>query len=95
LWVGLAILAIVRLIGVIWLVIVGKFTDAAASQKPSTNQSAHYSHRIGPDNHEFCCFQSREQIFRSVDIGEWGFRIWIGRKACRQHGWKVFQMIWD
>jgi hypothetical protein len=61
--------------------------------KPSTNQSARFSHRIDPDNHEFCCFQSREQIFRSIDVGEWGFRIWIGRKACRQHGRKVFQMI--
>jgi hypothetical protein len=96
LWVGLAILAIVRLIGVIWLVIVGKLqTLLPHMENRPLIRVQRYSHRIGPDNHEFCCFQSREQIFRSFDLGEWGFRIWIGRKACRQHGWEVFQMIWS
>jgi hypothetical protein len=59
LWVGLAILAILRLIGVIWLVIVGMLQKASimegCDRRANHNCSA-YSDCVDTDHYEHCCF---------------------------------------
>jgi hypothetical protein len=56
LWVGLAILAIVRLIGVIWLVIVGMLQMLLEGYEYMLTQRGRYSHCIDIDYYKYCCF---------------------------------------
>lgn len=65
LWVGLAVLALVRLLNAIWLVIVGEFFLVVCSRKTGMERKrtrkamltfGQYSYRVDPHNHEHAGF---------------------------------------
>lgn len=94
LWVGLAILAIVRLVGVIWLSLVGEYlfcydlwkSDLVDSQC-SLNGCSHCPH---PNAHEYCGLLAVRQVQSGIDIRKQGFGWWNCEQSC---GWPAGQVL--
>lgn len=92
LWVGLAVLAIIRLSSVIWLSLVGEFfmPPHAYTKGPRgvTNAVGCCSYRSGSHNHEYGGFLTERQVQPGVDVCEsgfwWEYREQFGRGSAGQ-----------